>query len=227
MVESTLYVLLKGESEILRQPLNTADRRKAKPPGMKRGKPFIATSSHAQETDKEQKSARLLKRFPDADANKDGKLTQEEAKAYIAANPQLKRKQQADPDDKASGESQTMEEDGDEEVSEAVVKLYEARDFNGAKYRLLKPIDLEKNPDKKYPMVLSLHGAGGTGTDNVRNLRYWNAVMAEEEWRRKHPCFVVVPQTELPWQSKESVAYFTDENIGKMSKEWKARSVTT
>ena len=146
----------------------------------------------------------------------DGKLTIEEAKAYKSAHPELRPNRQADKDGKPA------EEAGEENVSEAVLKLYEAREFKGAQYRLLKPIDLETNPTKKYPMVLSLHGAGGTGTDNVRNLRYWNTVMAEEVLRRKHPCFVVVPQTQLPWQTKESVAYFTNENISKMSKEWKA-----
>ena len=89
-------------------------------------------------------------------------------------------------------------------------------------YRLLKPIDLEKNPDKKYPMVLSLHGAGGTGTDNVRNLRYWNTVMAQEELRRKHPCFVVAPQSVRPWRTPAMAAHFTDENIAKMPKDWQA-----
>ena len=34
----------------------------------------------------------LLKAYPKADANKDGKLTIEEAKAYLAANPELRQK---------------------------------------------------------------------------------------------------------------------------------------
>ena len=41
-------------------------------------------SSHAQASDNPQKLESLLRRYPDADANKDGKLTAEEAKAYAA-----------------------------------------------------------------------------------------------------------------------------------------------
>jgi predicted peptidase len=174
----------------------------------------IRSSSQAQADDQQQLEG-LLRRFPDADANKDGKLTIEEAKAYNAANPRLRQKRQADKNSKAS------EEDGDEGVSEAMLKLYEAREFKGVPYRLLKPIDLENNPNKKYPMVLSLHGAGGTGTDNVRNLREQNEVLAEEALRRKHPCFVVVPQSIGFWRTPAMSEHYTDESIAKMPPDWK------
>ncbi len=107
-----------------------------------------------------------------------------------------------------------------EGVSAEVLDLYEAREFKGVKYRLLKPIDLAENPGKKYPMILSLHGAAGIGDDNVRNLREQNIVLAEEELRRKHPCFVVVPQTFGFWRTPASDVHYTDENIAKMSKDW-------
>ncbi len=175
---------------------------------------FGIASAQAQEADN-QKLESLLRRFPAADANKDGKLTLEEATAYRATHPQLGRKQQADKDGKAG------EEDGDEGVSEAMLKLYEAREFKGVPYRLLKPIDLENNPDKKYPMILSLHGAGGTGTDNVRNLREQNNVLAEESLRRKHPCFVVVPQSIGFWRTPAMSPHYTDESIAKMPADWK------
>ena len=175
----------------------------------------LPSSSHAQAADNQQKLESLLRRFPDADANKDGKLTIEEAKAYNAAHPELRQKRQADGKGKADGE-------GEETASAAVLELYEAREFKGVKYRLLKPIDLAKNPDKKYPMILSLHGAAGTGNDNVRNLREWNTVMAQEELRRKHPCFVVAPQSIGPWGTPAMAAHYTDEKIAKMPKDWQA-----
>ncbi|MEX1027773.1 MAG: hypothetical protein WD049_07175 [Candidatus Paceibacterota bacterium] len=56
----------------------------------------IASSSHAQATDQQQKIESLLRRFPAADANKDGKLTLDEAKTYKAAHPELRRNQQTD-----------------------------------------------------------------------------------------------------------------------------------
>lgn len=105
-------------------------------------------------------------------------------------------------------------------VSTAVLERYEAREFQGVKYRLLKPIDLSENPNRKYPMILSLHGAAGTGDDNVRNLREWNTVMAQENLRRKHPCFVVVPQSTGPWRTPAMSAHYTDEKIARMSADW-------
>ncbi len=45
---------------------------------------FGIASSHAQVADNPQNLERLLRRYPDADANKDGKLTVEEANAYAA-----------------------------------------------------------------------------------------------------------------------------------------------
>ena len=110
--------------------------------------------------------------------------------------------------------------EGEATVGAAVLELYEAREFKGVKYRLLKPIDLAKNPDQKYPMILSLHGAGGTGNDNVRNLREWNTTLAQEELRRKHPCFVVAPQSIGPWRTPDMAVNYTDEKIAKMPKEW-------
>ncbi len=167
----------------------------------------FASPSLAQADDQQQKLESLLRRYPDADANKDGKLTIEEAKAHLAANPELKLKRRSDGEGAAA-------------VSAQVLELFEAREFKEVKYRLLKPFDLAKNPDQKYPLILSLHGAGGIGNDNVRNLREWCVDMAQEEWRRKHPCFVVAPQTFGFWRTPAMSAHYTDENIAKMSVDW-------
>ena len=51
-------------------------------------------------------------------------------------------------------------------------KLYEPSEFEGMPYRLMKPIDFD--PEKTYPLILSLHGKGGTGTDNLRSGKVWN-----------------------------------------------------
>ena len=73
-------------------------------------------------------------------------------------------------------------------------RLYEAHSFEKIPYRLLKPIDFKAGGKKKYPLILSLHGAGGKGRDNLKNLRNWNGYLADETLRRKHPCFVAAPQ---------------------------------
>jgi predicted peptidase len=60
------------------------------------------------------------------------------------------------------------------------------------RFRLLKPDRIE--PDKQYPVVLFLHGAGERGDDNKTQLRFLPELLATPEYRRKFPCFVVAPQ---------------------------------
>ena len=46
-------------------------------------------------------------------------------------------------------------------ASEDWVKLYEPQPNDAIPYRLMKPIDF--NASKQYPVIVSLHGGGGTG----------------------------------------------------------------
>ena len=82
-------------------------------------------------------------------------------------------------------------------VSPEMLKLYEPSEFGGLPYRLMKPIDFDAT--KTYPLVLSLHGAGGKGTDNLKSLKIWTEFLADETLRRKHPAFVLVPQSPGSW----------------------------
>ncbi|MCP4784677.1 MAG: prolyl oligopeptidase family serine peptidase [Fuerstiella sp.] len=82
-------------------------------------------------------------------------------------------------------------------VSPETIALYEPGEFKGVKYRLMKPIDFDQ--EKAYPLILSLHGAGGRGSQNIKNLRNWNEWLTEEKLRRKHPCFVLAPQSPTSW----------------------------
>ncbi len=59
-------------------------------------------------------------------------------------------------------------------------------------YRLLLPENY--SPDKKYPLILFLHGAGERGTDNESQLIHIRKVVENEEFRQKYPCFVLAPQ---------------------------------
>ena len=86
------------------------------------------------------------------------------------------------------------------------------------KYRLLKPAAVE--PGKKYPLVLFLHGAGERGSDNELQLMYLPTWLAEEENRRRHPCFVLVPQcrtdhrwVEIDWSAKKSLPQKPDMTV--------------
>lgn len=74
--------------------------------------------------------------------------------------------------------------------------LYEPQDDAIMVHRLMKPMGFD--PSKRYPVIVSLHGGGGRGTDNAKQLKIWNQQLADEEVRRKYPCYVLAPQvTEL------------------------------
>ncbi|MHC5075537.1 MAG: family 43 glycosylhydrolase [Planctomycetota bacterium] len=84
------------------------------------------------------------------------------------------------------------------EVTEVSVDDYEPRVFTSSKgdtiqYRLFIPRGYDT--DKKYPLVLFHHGAGGSGDDNRRQFegplpREW----AGPERQVENPCFIVAPQ---------------------------------
>lgn len=59
-------------------------------------------------------------------------------------------------------------------------------------YRIMYPKDY--NPNKKYPVVLFLHGAGERGNDNQAQLNYVDKLFEETENRDSFPAIIVVPQ---------------------------------
>lgn len=87
-------------------------------------------------------------------------------------------------------------------VSVETLALYVPGEFKGVQYRLMKPIDFD--PSKTYPLILSLHGGSGRGTQNIKNLLIWNEYLADEDLRRKHPAFVLAPQTTMAWSDPTS-----------------------
>jgi predicted peptidase len=94
--------------------------------------------------------------------------------------------------------------------------VFEARTLAGDSgaalpYRLLKPLDYD--PQRKYPLVLFLHGAGERGDDNEKQLVHGGRNFAEEAMRRRHPAFVVFPQcpgekkwVDVPWDAQRHAA---------------------
>lgn len=116
----------------------------------------------------------MHRHHPEADANGDGSLTELEAMDYVV---------------RVSGRRVNR---GPAAGSPQLLDTFEERSHGGTRYRLMQPLALDRGT--RYPLVLSLHGGGGVGDDNVSQLRWWNGVMASEEWRRAHPSFVVVPQ---------------------------------
>lgn len=67
-------------------------------------------------------------------------------------------------------------------------------------YRLFRP---QTEPGKRYPLVLVLHGASSSGTDNEKSLQKggWFTALswALPENQQKHPCFILVPQSDVNW----------------------------
>lgn len=82
-------------------------------------------------------------------------------------------------------------------VEEWVVQLHEPHMYNDMPYRLMKPLNFDSK--KKYPLIVSLHGGGGRGSDNLRQLRNWNELLADEQTRTDYPSYVLAPQASEMW----------------------------
>ena len=86
-------------------------------------------------------------------------------------------------------------------ISEGLDKKFEARTHKGdwmMPYRLFRP-----TITGKLPLILYLHGSGGLGDDNLKQLGLGN-VFGTRVWllpenQKRFPCYVVVPQTDRGW----------------------------
>ena len=92
--------------------------------------------------------------------------------------------------------------------------VFQARVYKSARgetllYRFFVPRNY--NPKRKYPLVVWLHGSGGRGGDNLKQIGGGNTigsqVWTKPENQSKHPCFVVAPQcpTDETWASGNPV----------------------
>jgi predicted peptidase len=85
--------------------------------------------------------------------------------------------------------------------SDGLDKNFEARSYKGdwrMPYRLFRP-----RTNKKVPLVMYLHGSGGLGDDNLKQLGLGNT-FGTRVWllpknQDRNPCYVVVPQTDRGW----------------------------
>ena len=76
------------------------------------------------------------------------------------------------------------------------LNLYEKRIFiqnnDTLPYRILLPLNFDAN--KKYPLVLFLHGAGERGNDNEKQLTHGSKIFLADSNRTGYPAIVVFPQ---------------------------------
>jgi len=82
--------------------------------------------------------------------------------------------------------------------SEGLQDKFEARTHRGdwvMPYRLFRPATT-----RRVPLVIYLHGSGGLGDDNLKQLtlgnRFGTRVWLLPENQRRFPCYVVAPQTD-------------------------------
>jgi predicted peptidase len=86
-------------------------------------------------------------------------------------------------------------------ISDGLERKFEARTFKSdfeMPYRLFRPA-----ATGKLPLVIYLHGSGGLGTDNEKQLQLGN-IFGTRVWllpenQKKFPCYVVAPQTDRGW----------------------------
>ncbi|HEY4640846.1 MAG TPA: phospholipase [Thermoanaerobaculia bacterium] len=90
--------------------------------------------------------------------------------------------------------------------SDGLEKKYERRTHKSdwtMPYRLFRP-----EGKGKLPLVMYLHGSGGLGDDNDKQLGFGN-IFGTRVWllpenQKQFPCFVVVPQTDRGWMHYEA-----------------------
>ena len=90
------------------------------------------------------------------------------------------------------------------------LQRFTAQTFKGAHgsmpYRQFTPE--KSSPDVKYPVVIYLHGIGGTGKDNIKQLNdqpFGAGLWAMPANQARHPCFVIAPQTTGGWEGNAHV----------------------
>jgi len=93
-----------------------------------------------------------------------------------------------------------------QELAAPLTAKFEAHTYRNAQgetmpYRLFRPEKVEAGA--KFPLILYLHGAGGLGMDNEKNIRGGNLpgshLWALPSTQAKQPVFVVAPQTDSGW----------------------------
>ena len=85
------------------------------------------------------------------------------------------------------------------EGSQEWIGRYEPHADDEMPYRLMKPHGFDAS--QHYPVIVSLHGGGGRGTDNRKQLRIWNRLLAEEVTRSAYPSYVLAPQSPRLWDA--------------------------
>lgn len=98
------------------------------------------------------------------------------------------------------------------QLSDYTAEFFQSVSGDTLLYRELFPQRIEQN--KKYPLVLFLHGAGERGNDNSSQLTHGSMMFTNPVNREKYPAFVLFPQcpADLYWPTPERPEGFHQEN---------------
>jgi predicted peptidase len=109
----------------------------------------------------------------------------------------------------------TMTSLSQDKVDGFTARVYKNNRREKMPYRLFIPANYDKA--KKYPVIIWLHGAGGAGDDNLKQIsedqvagtRLWT----KPEIQSKHPAFVLVPQSIGGWASVSTLELSDEERL--------------
>jgi predicted peptidase len=94
---------------------------------------------------------------------------------------------------------------------------YEPLEFNqdtaSLPFRMMYPANFDA--DKRYPLILFLHGSGERGTDNLKQLVHVASFFASDSIRSDYPAFVVFPQ--CPKEDYWANVVFEFDSVGNRS----------
>ena len=87
-------------------------------------------------------------------------------------------------------------------------KILTPKVFKNLPYRLFIPLHYDQK--KKYPLVVYLHGGGGRGNDNQKQIDGGNGYLIDfftgDETQARYPSFVVAPQSPMEgWIEADSI----------------------
>jgi len=105
-------------------------------------------------------------------------------------------------------------------------KVFKSSRGESLPYRLFTPLHYDQK--KKYPLVIYLHGGGGRGNDNLKQIDGGNGYLIDfftsDEAQARYPSFVVAPQSPMEgWIEMDSITptrylHLVSELIGELQR---------
>lgn len=88
---------------------------------------------------------------------------------------------------------------------------YQHARYSTMPYRVMTPGKF--NANKKYPLVIFLHGIDERGTDNEKQLKWGASLFKSDSVRKNHPSFVIFPQCPADFRWPDAAPMETLKNL--------------